>query len=620
MTILNVTNSAQLSAALQKANGGDIINLAGGNYGDFTITSKTFTSGVTIASADSSAPATFSSLTINGSSNINFDGVHVDWSPSVTAMSFSSAVVIDGSTGIGFIDGVIKGGPAISGVSADSVGTDASDNVIGMPTGRGMTIQNSSEITVTGSDISSFMRGIAIASSEKVTISDNEIHHLRKTAIVGGGSDLVIEGNYLHSSQPWKIGTAGGDHADFIALWTNPKQVGPTTNVTIKDNILDQGDGAGVLGMWLQGDAAGFANVVIEGNAILGGDTQGIMMSNTVGGRVTDNVLVQTTAYAKAPGIILLEGAKNIVASGNLASAVADKNLGTTGNTIIDNVIAQKLSALKAGFYDSQYLHDKLAGMIDVEAIYNFVAETVGAYHGDGNQPPPVATQPPLVEPSAPDAGQGGQVLVGGSANNNLTGGAANDTLNGGGGVDLLRGGDGDDTYIVPNSLATVVENSGQGVDTVIARGNYTLGANVENLIVSDAATNSWSGTGNTLNNVITGNAGNNSLNGAEGADTISGGAGADAITGGVGSDQLTGGAGVDTFRFALKSGKDVITDFGVGGHDLLDIQAFTKAGYKAQVIDAGDDTVISFANGDAITLMGVDSHHLVAHQAGFTI
>ena len=56
------------------------------------------------------------------------------------------------------------------------------------------------------------------------------------------------------------------------------------------------------------------------------------------------------------------------------------------------------------------------------------------------------------------------------------------------------------------------------------------------------------SGTGNTLNNVITGNDGSNTLSGLGGNDTLNGGLGNDMLDGGTGSDAMAGGAGSDTY------------------------------------------------------------------------
>ncbi len=635
MSTVYVSNADQLASALNSAKAGDVISLAAGYYGNISLSGKAFSDEVVIKSDDPDNPASFGSLSIKASQNITFSGVNVDFVPNESTVSFSSAVLVENSNDITFKGGVIEGGPAVTGVSIDADKVDSTGNVIGLPTGRGVTIQGSSNVTIAQSDISHFLRGIAIGDSEKVTITDNEIHHLRKTAIVGGGDDLVIEGNYLHSSSPWKIGTAGGDHADFIALWTDPNQGAPTTNVTIRDNILAQGDGTGVLGMWLQGDVAGFANVVIEGNAILGGDTQGIMMSNTVGGSVKDNVLIQTTEYAKAPGIILLEGATNISVSENIASAIGDKNGGVTGNTIYDNWIAQKLSTLKVGYYDSQDIASKLLGLTDATDIYNVMAKLLGAPLNDVAVVGPAPVPLPAPEPEAPvgplppaiDMPEAeapapepvvGDLIIGRSAADYLEGGAGNDTIDGRGGADQLLGGAGDDTYIVPNSQAYIIEDIGGGLDTVIARGDYILGQNLENLVISTSAKNSWSATGNELSNVISGNEGSNLIDGRGGDDTICGGAGNDIIIGGAGEDQLTGGAGADVFRFGQGSGHDVVTDFGVGGRDVLDLSAYLKAGIKAYVEVVDDGTMIKLTTGDTITLTGVDPSHLKVDGVGF--
>src|SRR3546814_3364651 len=62
--------------------------------------------------------------------------------------------------------------------------------------------------------------------------------------------------------------------------------------------------------------------------------------------------------------------------------------------------------------------------------------------------------------------------------------GAGDDHLDGGSGNDLLRGGTGDDLYVVYQASDQVIEAAGEGRDRIrTAASNYTLGANVEELV-----------------------------------------------------------------------------------------------------------------------------------------
>jgi Ca2+-binding RTX toxin-like protein len=124
---------------------------------------------------------------------------------------------------------------------------------------------------------------------------------------------------------------------------------------------------------------------------------------------------------------------------------------------------------------------------------------------------------------------------TGNALNNVLTGNAGNNQLDGGAGADTLAGGAGDDLYAVDNVKDTIIENDGEGDDSVFASVTWTLGANLENLSLTGTA--ALNGTGNALDNVLTGNTGKNTLNGGAGDDTLDGAAGADSLVGGAGSD-----------------------------------------------------------------------------------
>jgi type VI protein secretion system component Hcp len=121
----------------------------------------------------------------------------------------------------------------------------------------------------------------------------------------------------------------------------------------------------------------------------------------------------------------------------------------------------------------------------------------------------------------------GHDTILGFAGNDTLDGGIGNDTLDGGTGNDVMTGGLGDDSYVVDSMLDSVIENAGEGTDTVTASTHYRMTTNVENLILSGSA--DLQGYGNDLANTITGDTGSDLLNGLAGADAMSGGLGGDA-------------------------------------------------------------------------------------------
>jgi Ca2+-binding RTX toxin-like protein len=140
-----------------------------------------------------------------------------------------------------------------------------------------------------------------------------------------------------------------------------------------------------------------------------------------------------------------------------------------------------------------------------------------------------------------------------------------------------MYGGTGNDVYYVDSANDQVIENAGEGTDTVRTTVDYTLGANVERGVV-DTSTG-LSLIGNELNNRLNGNAGADHLDGGLGNDVIIGGGGNDTIIGGAGADTVAGGIGNDTFVFnnasdSMPGAYDRITDFqslNTTGYDHID-------------------------------------------------
>lgn len=192
--------------------------------------------------------------------------------------------------------------------------------------------------------------------------------------------------------------------------------------------------------------------------------------------------------------------------------------------------------------------------------------------------------------------GEGGNDrLYGGNGDDFLFGGAGDDVLLGNAGVDTLSGGLDNDTYIW-DGVDIIVENAGEGTDTVQSAFNYTLGANLENLTFT--GTDNLFGFGNALDNVMIGNAGNNLLVGDAGNDTITGGNGSDYLDGGADNDILNGGNGDDIL--IGDAGADILN--GGNGADFLDGGTGADAmaggaGNDLYVVDNAGDTVVELAN-----------------------
>jgi Ca2+-binding RTX toxin-like protein len=157
------------------------------------------------------------------------------------------------------------------------------------------------------------------------------------------------------------------------------------------------------------------------------------------------------------------------------------------------------------------------------------------------------------------NGGEGDDALYGGAGNDGLYGEDGNDILDGGSGQDEMYGSIGDDVYVVDDVADYVLEDAGEGTDTVQASITYTLGSNLENLTLTGTA--AINGTGNTFDNLLTGNSGNNTLTGGAGNDTLDGGT--------AGTDSLRGGTGDDTYVVVRTSGI-TITENANEGTDLV--------------------------------------------------
>ncbi|PJA57936.1 MAG: hypothetical protein CO164_05160, partial [Rhodocyclales bacterium CG_4_9_14_3_um_filter_68_10] len=174
----------------------------------------------------------------------------------------------------------------------------------------------------------------------------------------------------------------------------------------------------------------------------------------------------------------------------------------------------------------------------------------------------------------------------------------AGDTLDGGSGADSMSAGPGNDTYIVDAPGDVVVELPGQGADLVKSAIDYTLGSNLEYLMLTGTAATAASG--NAGDNLIRGNAGDNLIQGAGGNDNLEGGGGLDVLQGGEGTDVLRG------------AGFNAVLDGGAGNDTL-----WGGAGSELYVGGAGNDGINPFGGADVIAFNRGDGRDFVYASTG---
>jgi hypothetical protein len=199
--ITTVRNSAQLLKALKAAHNGDTILLAAGTYSAIAISGVNFTSGVTIASADSTHEAVLTGLSVTNSSGLNFQQLDL------TATT-GTAATVSGSSNITFSQDTFSG--------------------TGSSVGNAMMLQNSSNITVTGSNFSNFNTGINVMTDKGLTITNNTFNSISGGDIRGTSvTASTISGNTFANAS-----STVSNHTDVVYLW----QDNTANNVTIANN------------------------------------------------------------------------------------------------------------------------------------------------------------------------------------------------------------------------------------------------------------------------------------------------------------------------------------------------------------------------------------------------
>ncbi len=336
--------------------------------------------------------------------------------------------------------------------------------------------------------------------------------------VAGGPSDSFIENpdegsDTIRAAVTFTLPDASQNIENLTLTGTdNIDGTGNTLNNVLTgnngNNVLSGGDGNDTL-------LGGLGNDTLtggEGNDtyvhVAGGPSDSFI-ENPGEGSDTIRAAVSFTLPDESQNIenLTLTGTGNINGTGNATGNILT---GNSGNNVLSGGDGNDQLDGGAGI-------DRLRGGLDDDTYVMSAGDVIVENSGEGTDLVESAisvTLPGHVE----NLTLTGAGVINGTGNdlvNVLTGNAAANVLTGGAGIDTLVGGAGDDIYIHDGVADTIVENPGEGTDTIRAAVSFILpdaSQNIENLTLT--GTGNINGTGNTLNNVLTGNSGNNVLSG----------------------------------------------------------------------------------------------------------
>jgi hypothetical protein len=315
MTTFNVSNNSQLQSALTSARGGDTIVLAAGNYGQGYITNRDYGSTVTIKSA-TLHKAHFDYLQVNGSSNLRFEGLDVGHTLTGTENQNTHYARVTNSdyikmVGIAF-HGSLDNNPANDGI--------------------GLNVTGSNHFQLMGSSFRELYRGAFLQQDSDVTVASNSFQMIRTDGLdFGAVNGAVVDKNTFTNFHP-----AAGDHADAIQFWLTSQPYG-SSNITLTNNVIMQGSGTGLQGIFMSDPMSyGYKNVLIQNNLVYGNDQyHGIYLNGVHGAQVIGNTMLSASNDSKRMWIELYNGS-NFTLKDNLADSIEVK-AGATGVTMSHN-------------------------------------------------------------------------------------------------------------------------------------------------------------------------------------------------------------------------------------------------------------------------------------------
>ena len=228
--------------------------------------------------------------------------------------------------------------------------------------GRGLNIRDSAEIVIEDSVFRKWWKALTGDSVINLTIRGNIFYNIRSDGIGLGVIDgLLIKANHMHN---FRRLAGSNDHADMIQIMRSSNR--RSTDIEIRDNILDMGAGDYTQTIWMGGDGKDLSdpmlrhqNVLIENNIIYNAQTHGISVHGIDNLSIRKNSVIRVRR-AQSGGVtiprISVSGSTFVVIEQNVAGGINGyKN--QRDWVVLNNAIIQDQSPSAPGYYDREFIY-----------------------------------------------------------------------------------------------------------------------------------------------------------------------------------------------------------------------------------------------------------------------
>jgi VCBS repeat-containing protein len=380
-----VSNYQELINALQNATGGEIISMGAGDYGALKLNKSSqpfsqFDTEVIMQAAGAPGSVSFSGLELNGVENLTIKGVTFDYTAKLGAAEWERPFQIVSSNKIIIAESVFNG----------DLGRGVSSAGEGFGTGWGLYVGSSSNVNLTKNHFFEFNRALVVSDTTDLIVSANEVERIRSDGFNFANVDnVLIEKNYMHD---FRGSIESGDHLDMIQFWTTGT-TSPSTNVTIRENILNSQNGSWTQSIFMRNEAvdvggAGadmfYKNILIEDNIIHNAHIHGITVGETEGLIIRNNTLLHNVdsgndGTISVPAINVAANSQKVVITSNILPRVVQN--GSAEWQIDRNVVVQRTDPNGDYYYGDLFFNGIGAGEARLDDLYVIPGSTVEQLH-----------------------------------------------------------------------------------------------------------------------------------------------------------------------------------------------------------------------------------------------